>query len=215
MKSIKMFNFKENWNLVEPHLNEPEVLALLDKGMSEYAASKSDDNLPQWDIENGIGPWAYARTDLLLERCNNNHGDSFSIRMHHQYKCNLIVTVNEVPLSLNPQNDQKLSELVSQYQSILYKAIDHNCKQLDAYIYYQCLGADRELAQWQKALAEKVFPDYKWKVLQTDSSCDEGYPIIGNRTDGSLLVFDIFSFDRYSAMEVLKSAGILKPKLVA
>jgi len=33
---VELFDFKKNWDLVKPHLNDPEVVELLDQGMLRF-----------------------------------------------------------------------------------------------------------------------------------------------------------------------------------
>ena len=61
---IEVFDFKRHWHLVEPHLNDPEVIELLNQGMRRF--SLRDDrwaHLPIWDSENGHGPWEYSKSE--------------------------------------------------------------------------------------------------------------------------------------------------------
>ena len=36
MDNVTMFNFKGDWNLVEAHLNDPEVMEALNSGMRQF-----------------------------------------------------------------------------------------------------------------------------------------------------------------------------------
>jgi len=204
MDNIKIFNFKEDWNLVKPYLNDPKIQGLLDKGMSEYAGRIPDDGIPYWDGTKGLGPWAYARLDLLRDRCSGGWNEvDFSIRMHLQYKSNLIRNANEFPKSINPDEYANATELVKQCQEIVNKAIDDNCKRLDAYIYYQCLGADRELAPWQKEMAEQIYPEYKWNIC--DVLLNGRFipnTIIGTVQGVVVMIFDILKFDNLLADDI-------------
>ena len=61
---VEIFDFKKNWHLVEPHLNDPYILSLLDDGMQRYCMLNKLPSLPDWDRKNGIGPWAYSCGDF-------------------------------------------------------------------------------------------------------------------------------------------------------
>lgn len=66
--NIELFNFEEDWNLVLPYLNDPEVLDALDESMYEFSLYHGWSDMPVWDRSNGRGPWEYTRSDYWAEK---------------------------------------------------------------------------------------------------------------------------------------------------
>ena len=209
MKSIKMFNFKENWNLVEPNLNEPEVLALLDKGMSEYAARKSDDNLPPWDRRNGIGPWEYSYSvqfeeEKAIELMNESPEWD---RWNERYRFLSDFNNCDIGAAAQDPDNPKMKKLYERFVEEQLELLRTFLPEAGTYRWFRCLGADCELAPWQKALAKRVFPEYEWEIL--DMNCQD-FPIVtdatvvGTAPDGSRVIFDLLKFEHYSAEEIMK-----------
>ena len=75
------------------------------------------------------------------------------------------------------------------------------------------------MAEWQKALAKKVFPNFKWLTIQkkksrsTDSLIGGHSTTIGIGPKGKKMVFDILLFDNTSLDEILYAAGVDLAKL--
>ena len=77
MDNVTMFNFKENWNMVEPHLSKFEVIGALNKGMSQFVQNHYDGDFPLWEHDNGLGPCQYMPKHYWDERAleRYNHSD--------------------------------------------------------------------------------------------------------------------------------------------
>ncbi len=71
---VTKFDFPKNWHLVEPHLDDPDVLESLDEGMFRFSQQHGCSHLPLWNRKNGIGPWEYTKFDshdnYACERAN-------------------------------------------------------------------------------------------------------------------------------------------------
>jgi len=199
---IEKFNFKKNWNLVEPHLNDPDILEKLDYGMSEFAADHCWKHHPQWNRSNGIGPWEYARGDHFhqkaLDECQNRP----------EYK-KLMEKYSAIAESIGESLDYLMGGKA--FNSEFEVLLEMHYPQKNTYQWYQCFGAAHYLATWQKALAEEVFPNKEWHIFQTGAETKEyGHStIVGKSQSGDWLIFDIFLFEDHSEMEILREADIV------
>lgn len=210
MDNVTMFDFKENWNLVEPYLYEPEIVKLLDKGMAEYVGRTQTGHLPPWDLRNGIGPWEYSSTtatwnNRAMDMANNDpKWKEFVERFEKKvefagYDCEEWNYVTKDPF---------LIKLNSIYWDEFNRVMLQFFPQPGTYEWYQCLGAERYLAPWQKALAERIFPDYVWEIM--DINCSQDLPlaadatIVGTARDGSRMIFDLLKFEYNTAEDILK-----------
>ena len=217
MENIKMFNFKENWNLVEPHLNKPEILDLLDNGMREYFADNPGAVRLAWDKDGHKGPWLFSKCDCWSFTTEKRFVGSKELA---DLMSNYEILAEEAGIDFNEilcadPKDLPLDSLGMQYWNEWYQVYDSCLPQPNTYEWYQCLGAEEHLALWQKALAEKLFPDYQWKIYQTDVCCNDGHPLIGIGPEGDVLIFDIVNFDKFSAAEILDSTGLAESTLAA
>ena len=210
MDNVTMFDFDKNWDLVKKHLCEPEIIQLLDKGMSEYIERCSNNDMPAWDCRNGIGPWEYSYSvQLEHEKAMDLMNESPEWeRWNERYR--FLSDFNNCDIgaaSQDPDNPamKKLYEyFVEEQQALLTTFLP----EAGTYRWFRCLGADRELAPWQMALAEKAFPEYKWEVLEIKSqSCPDirEDTVVGTRPNGSRMIFDLLKFEIYSAEDILKN----------
>jgi len=216
MDNVTMFNFKTYWNLVEPHLNDPEVLELLNSGMRTYCSDNPLAVRISWDRDGHKGPWFFSigdywKIETELEFSESTEFADF-IAKYESLAASLGYHYGEL---FDNQDDPKLNQLKQDHDKELLETYNRTCPQPNTYEWYQCLGAERYLAPWQKALAEKIFPDYEWEIYEADWPCNGGYPIIGRRSDCCTLIFDIFNFNRCSVKDILEGSGLLKPRLAS
>ena len=209
MDNVTMFNFKENWNLVEPHIYEPEILDLLDKGMSEYVSKDPDSNLPSWDRKNGLGPWEYScTTGHWSDRAMDMANDSREWRDANKRLGKVLnfAGYKEEDFGCETE-DPYLKKLNEDFWNHYNRIMRQFYPQPDSYEWYQCICAGCELAPWLKALAKRVFPDYSWVIL--DIINDKlrmllDATVIGTAPDGKRMIFDILKFEHYPAEDILK-----------
>ena len=62
---IEIFDFEKDWNLVEPHLDDPKLVKLLNKAMYRFSIVHGPEDLPIWDPDDDIGPWQYEGRPYL------------------------------------------------------------------------------------------------------------------------------------------------------
>jgi hypothetical protein len=76
-KEIKLFNFRENWHMVKPHLNNPELIEVLNSAMNEslenwYILRTEEgykvDRRPRYKFGEGSYPWALTTSDGIFCR---------------------------------------------------------------------------------------------------------------------------------------------------
>jgi len=211
MNNTTIFNFKENWDRVEPYLSDLKILELLDKGMSKYIDKSSKGDMPSWDRRNGIGPWEYSYSvqfehEKAVDLMN---GSPEWERWNERYRFLSDFNSCDIAAAAQDPDNPKMKELYESFVEEQQALLATFLPEAGTYRWFRCLGADRELAPWQKALAEKVFPEYKWEILEIRSqSCPDirEDTVIGTRPNGSRMIFDLLKFEYYTAEEILKSA---------
>ena len=212
---IEMFDFRKNWHLVEPHLNDPKILKELDKGMKELSIFYNRESLPIWNRKNGIGPWEYSMVD--------NH--SFAIKEKalnsEEYKENknkIKTCADKSGLCFEDifkSHNQLMKSIISaiicdEYNSEMHKLYEKFEPKEGSYRWYQCFGACHYMAQFQKKLAKKTFPKYKWKIYRDfgDGENDHGHStVIGTKNKNVKIIFDILAFEYMSIDEILEKSG--------
>ena len=209
MDKVTMFNFEDSWDLVNKHLYEPEVLELLDKGMSEYVEKKANDDLPAWDRRNGIGPWEYSYSigfehEKAIELMNESpEWDRWNDRyrfLSDFNNCDIGAAAQDPD---NPKMKKLYERFVEEQQALFATFLP----EAGTYRWFRCLGADCELAPWGKALAERVFPEYEWKILDMKSQDLPNMTdatVVGTAPDGNRIIFDLLKFEYYTAEDFLK-----------
>jgi len=215
---VDVFNFGKNWNLVEPHLNDPEILDLLNMGMLEFSIYHGWKDLPLWNPNDDIGPWQYASSDAHATYASDKANDSpeyAALRETYSNICENEGIEFESIFYAEDQEDPKVFKIFNDYWADLNKIIDKYWPQKNTYRWYQCFRAGCYLKKWQLALAKKVFPDYEWRVFEKQNADSNSVAIthIGKGPDHNYLIFDICLFDEYFADEILESVGLSRDKL--
>ncbi|WP_319408778.1 hypothetical protein [uncultured Desulfosarcina sp.] len=228
---INIFNFEKDWNLVEPHLNDPDVVELLNQGMLRFSLRDDKWNhLPLWDTENEHGPWEYTKFDThdtyAFEKQTEDPEYNVLIDKYYEILTDMGIDLEEdVSLEefLEPvedDEDEKIREISKKFDNEIRSIYDKYVPKKNSYRWYQCFGAADYLRDWSKKLAEKTFPNYDWKTyrkyeLKTvpghDYKIDTGCTTtIGKSGNENFLIFDIMLFDNSSIEEILESVGLNK-----
>lgn len=217
---IEVFDFKENWHLVEPHLNDPHILSLLDKGMKRFSIHHKWSDLPDWDRRNGIGPWQYSKFDAhsqeALAKVNGDPEWDILWRKYEDICEKIGINFEELDL----KNDHpKVKAIADYYQEEWNRIEEKYLPKPNTYKWYQCFGACFFLSKWQKALAETVFPDFKWRTIENRPCSDTNSPVGGHSTtvgvgpNGKKMIFDILLFDNTAWDKILEAAAVDATKL--
>ncbi|MFC1577621.1 hypothetical protein ACFL36_01285 [Thermodesulfobacteriota bacterium] len=230
---ISIFDFKKKWQLVEPHLNDPEVTELLDQGMLNYSLRQDRwVHLPLWDAENGHGPWKYTKTDAHHTNADERfYEDPDFYKLEEKYNRiieKMGVNLDDMGMCLGeflfPPKDSKLKKIGDAYTKERDKIFRKYLPQKNTYQWYQCFGAADYLSAWSKKLAEKVLPEFTWKTYRKYNKQSTN-PVfnfteyigctttIGWNEKGNFLIFDIVLFDSESVDGILKAVGLNRKKL--
>jgi hypothetical protein len=208
---VSVFDFKKDWALVEPHLNDPEVFELLNEGMLMYSQNHGWKHLPLWDPNNDIGPWEYARGDGhasdALDKVNEDPETQALYKKYEMICSNEGFEFDELMYEdINPKMEKISEAYWEEWNEIERKYLPKK----NTYRWYQCTSAGWYLKDWQLALAKMVFPDYTWRVYEKHDSESDSCTIahIGKGPNQIFLIFNIFLFELYSADEMLESVGL-------
>ena len=175
MMVVRKFDFKKDWHLVEPYLDNPEVLESLDEGMLRFSKQHGWSDLHLWDREDGKGPWEYTKSDSHVNyACVRANESPDSDRLNEKYtkiieKMDVnLDELNMVPLEfLDLQWDNpKFKKLVESYNKEFERIENKYLPKENTYKWYQCFSACFYLAEWQETLARKVYPKYNWHTYQ-------------------------------------------------
>jgi hypothetical protein len=225
---VTKFDFKKEWHLLEPHLNDPEILESLDKGMLSFSQDYGWSHLPLWDRKNGIGPWEYSTSDAHeTYACDRATEDHEYYRLREKYTKFIVKIIegmgvnldelNIYPLDLigshdNPNFERLEEAYLDEFSKIEKKFLPKE----NTYKWYQCFHACFYLAKWQETLARKVYSEYDWRTYQKHKieRRNGGHSTtIGRSPKGNLLIFDILLFDNSSTEQILEAAGVNLTKL--
>jgi len=222
---ITIFDFKDDWHLVEPHLNDPEVTELFDQGMLGYSLYDKWDHLPLWDVENGHGPWEYTKLDAFSEYAMERASEDPQQESLDQKYSKILEKEGlewETFFEYDGE-DPKVISLLENYEEDRTKIEKKYYPQINTYRWYQCFGAADFLSGWSKKLAEKIFPEYTWKTyrkykektvpghnFKMNSGCTT---TIGKNKNGDFLIFDIMLFNNESIDGILEAVGLDRNKL--
>lgn len=215
---IEIFDFKKDWHLVEPQLNDPEVLNLLNQGMLEFTIHHGWKDLPLWNPNDDSGPWQYAIGDghvtYAMEKANEDPQHEALNEKYSKICENEGIEFEDIFYQQEEENP-KISKLFDNYQADFDKIEEKYLPQKNTYRWYQCSGACFYLDGWQLALAIKVFPNYEWRTFKkSDAKKDCGHSTtIGKDHIGDYIIFDILLFDKFSVYEILESVGLNRNKL--
>jgi hypothetical protein len=220
------FDFKKEWHLVEPHLDDPEVLESLDEGMHRFSQYYKWNHLPLWNRKNGIGPWQYSRSDIhatYIDEMTYEDPDVDRLEMkyiHILEKMGLNIDELEMhPIEfLFEQDIPKFRKVADSYHKEYGEIEEKYLPKENTYKWYQCFHACFFLAEWQETLARKVYPQYNWctyqKHKENASEWDAGHSTtMGRWPKGNILIFDILLFESTSIEGILEVAGVDPTKL--
>jgi hypothetical protein len=209
MYNVQKFNFKYDWNFVEPHLSEFEVISALNKGMSQFVQNHYDGDFPPWEHDNGLGPCQYVEEQYWtvmalewLEGCDERAAINKkyeNIAKENGFEFKDMWRNNHLP---------KVEETCRKYDAEVIALKDSFKPKPNTYRWYQCFNAGKYLAPWQKALAERVYPEHNWEIMDLKSDDLQSVPdatVIGIAPDGSRMIFDLLKFEYYSAENILKN----------
>jgi hypothetical protein len=209
---VSVFDFKKDWALVEPHLNDPEVLEELNAGMLAFSQDHGWKHLPLWNPNNDIGPWEYARGDghatYALDKASEDP-EARALDEKYEKICEKEGFTLEDAFDGEPENP-KMDRIVKAYWEEWNEIQRKYLPKKNTYRWYQCTFAGLYLKDWQLALAKKVFPDYTWRVYEEHDSESKSCKIahIGKGPNQNFLIFNIILFELYSADEMLESVGL-------
>ena len=227
---INIFNFDKDWNLVEPHLNDPEVTELLDQGMLRF--SLRDDkwiHLPLWDVENGHGPWEYTKFDTHATYAFDKQFEDpeYNAMIDKYYgilsdmgieleKDEFIEEFFDFDYAENSE-DEKILKVAKEYKKELEAIYNKFIPKKNTYKWYQCFDAADYLCDWSKKLAEKTFPSYQWKIFRkyenkklshNNIEIMSGCTSTIGKNENDFLIFDIMLFNNTSIDEILEAVGL-------
>jgi len=222
---ITKFDFDKDWHLVEPHLNDPEVAELLDQGMLRFSLRDDKWNhLPLWDVEHGVGPWDYTKFDTHHTYAYEKQMEDpeyhklleeyYSILKDRGVDLDNLVLINDL---YQDSDDVKINEANLIFQEKFERIYSKYLPKINTYRWYQCYGAADYLCDWSKKLAEKTFPNYKWKIFrkyakkiipQTNTEIMSGCTTTIGKNENDFLIFDIFLFNDSSVDEILEAVGV-------
>jgi hypothetical protein len=216
---IEIFDFEKDWNLVEPHLDEPKLLKLLNKAMRRFSIRHKPIDMPIWDPTDDIGPWKYGtRPCIHEERARREASEGPEVEaLIEEYLaiCEIENVEFDETVYSTDHEDPKKREIAEAFIEKSLQIIDKYLPQKGTYQWYQCYTAGSYLKKWQLALAKKIFPDYKWRTYEGHDAkfgrCSIAH--IGKGPNGNYLIFDIFTFKKDSVDEILKSVGFHRDNL--
>ena len=170
------FNFRENWELVEPHLKNKRVLNALDTGMRELAALLGR----QWDSKDS--PWSWTSIDDcwegLADQCVHEAG--FKYRNFEEGYPNR-------PTQAELHREKKFREQFF--------------PRPETYQWYQAMDRAHWLAPWCAELGRCVYRRLHWNVLRGEHHSTA----YGHMGDGQpLIIFDILYFETMTGDEILR-----------
>ena len=215
---ISVFDFKQDWNLVEPHLNDPEILGLFTSGMLMVSIDHKRDNLPLWNPENKIGPWQYslgdAHVSYAIDKTNEDPQFKALVERYSEICENEGIEFESIFYETEEEN-QKIQELFSNYWADVERIQEKYFPQRNTYRWYQCYNAGYYLHEWQMALAKQVFPDFEWRLFLAQGDNPDSFYLthIGKGPNQHYIIFDIICFDIYSADRILDDFGLNRSSL--
>ena len=211
MKDAKLFDFKENWHMVQPHLNDPDILALLDEGMRDWCGESGN----VWNRE--AGPWAFTTRsghfDDAMDKANEDPENQAIYDAYTELAEARGLEVFEVGVD---EEDPEILALFDAQCEAFDKIVDKYLPQPDTIEWYQCIGACYFLAKWQEALAKKVFPDHKWSTRCVPIKVTGGHTTtVGTGPKGETLIFDVLLFQNCPIEEIIeRSSNVWGMKMV-
>jgi len=213
MSKLTNFNFADNWNDVKPYLNDIDVSDALNMSLFHFSIDQKYHHYnPPWNPDDDFRPWEYSISDSyqheILKKFKNCK-DYQDLR-------------NEIEPKLKAMGsdiDKMLRNPKSKYYDYFMdesRRIFLNCgPQEGTYQWYQCFGAEHYYVHFEKRLAMKAFPNFKWTILRKTSVFEKYtyYPrptVAGINSKGDVTIFSILRFEYETAEEILSELGINK-----
>jgi hypothetical protein len=214
---IELFDFNKDWNLVKPHLNDPEVLDALDESMISFSMDYKEPHVPVWDRSNNIGPWDYT-TSLYwdFQACDEFDESPEAQDLYEKYS-RLFIKAGYDPEDVlyqdeDPEMTEKCKKLLDAYYQEEVELKEQFYPKPGTFQWYQCFHSGHYYVHFERALAEKVLPEYQWEIFADyGESNGTGYAgfsgVVGINDDGDIMVFDLLHFESMTANEILEKVG--------
>ena len=151
---IEIFDFEKDWNLVEPHLDDPKLLKLLNKAMRRFSIRHKPMNLPIWDPTDDIGPWKYEGRPCVHEQravCKASAEEEVLTEEYKQICENENLEFEATVFSKGPKN-LKAHEISKAFNEESSKIVNDYLPKKNTYKWYQCYTAGNYLKKWQLQL---------------------------------------------------------------
>jgi hypothetical protein len=215
---IEIFDFEKDWNLVEPHLDDPKLLKLLNKAMHKFSIDHGPKDLPIWDPTDDIGPWKYGVIYNHEQQAREKASEGPEVEALMEEYLEICEKENlefEETMISTDHEDPKKREIAEVFIEKSFQIINKYLPQKGTYQWYRCYTAGSYLKKWQLALARKIFPNYKWRIYEKTAAkfgqCAIAH--IGKGPNGDYLIFDIFNFNKGSVDGILESVGLNRDNL--
>lgn len=152
-----VFDFDERWDEVVHYLAHPTVMVALNVGMTRWCRDRGASWNPDW------GPWAYSNCGYWTEKADEA----------------LTLGIWEEHLRWGADNNCLGEDDYGYMEWMSTKGLDH-LEEVMAPLYpqpntpdwYRCHGASHELAAWNCAIGELLFPDQSWRIcIANEHSC--------------------------------------------
>ncbi|CAM6004949.1 unnamed protein product [Sphagnum balticum] len=200
--TIDVFDFDKNWHLVTPHLSDPTVQEILNDCMNVYLRGREE-------------MWLKILGDP--KRCNLDikYDPELGPAHYDSTDSNALETIAIV--------DKAMDEAIARGEFAWDHDQEHTEEEWDRYFtyaerfeppikgtyrFYRIHGACHYTVFWQKALGERIYPQYTWKIMTGPAhSIAYGADEIGNIK----VIFDLYNFNKMSPIELIAFASQKKP----
>jgi hypothetical protein len=191
--AVEVFNLKDKWHLVQPHLHHPEVTKALKASMDLYLEAHRAFNISigsdpdfwprEYDLEDG--PWGFGTSDYWL------------MEVDRRFEA----AQDRGEVHLPPFADD--GEPTEEELEVEGKLRSRFCPQPGTYEWYLLPNGCFCVVDWLCELGKQVFPTLVWDIME-----GECYALaFGADEKGNIKVlFDLHSFEDCSAEELIAMA---------